>query len=986
MDPIQNTSITADAQRRRSYALGISLLIAVLLVGISVNMIQAGTSDLLGSVVPAIVTIVLAIWFTAKNRPILGSSMIIASVGLLSIISPMLRRGLQPTYAIGALALIGITGLLTLPRRYAGRVLMAATIVAMSSALVDIFSPTDRLPAQYPIVRWIIALSLLAILTFYFSREFVWLNVRTKIVLGILATGGVALGAFAIFAATQTGQVTDILSGKLETSVSHLAEEQLTNRVNTLAVESNQSFEDVGHEVEDLAQLWISVQGQKEALSQGNYWDARAKLNKLDSGQYGNPSTDISSVYVPAKLNLTDDLITDINTSAYLDFYAPEILGSNPSLIAVYAIDTNGVTRYYPNINLASVLPPGFDPTQRTYYEISSPLFNPKRLTRWSIPYVDATGAGLVVTVASPIYVQNNFNGVVAADMQLTQITKQVQSLKIGETGYTFMIDDAGRILSMPPAGYELFDLNPEDMDGEEYFKQTILGEGSPEIQSVVRRMVAGGNGLLTVHIDGVDTYIAFSPIRANGYSLATVVPVAELQGAIAAARNETRAQVQSGSRIMAIILIALLLFAIFISLAIGQIISAPIIRLTDVANQIVAGDLGARATITADDEIGTLSQAFNTMTSRLRESLQELENRVQLRTAELASANEKNEYRAKQFESISQIAATITSTRDLDALLPQIATAISTKFGFYHTGIFLLDARKEYAVLSAANSEGGQKMLANHHRLRVGETGIVGYVASSGKPRVALNTGQDTVFFNNPLLPETHSEIALPLKLGAEVIGALDVQSTVENAFGQEDINILTALADQVSIAIQNARQYEETRKALAESLITARQFIQTGWQQFTKSQKIKGIRHTGAKATILYANNNGEQASTSSAAEQNRARKRGVSMSLPVKLRGEIIGTVDVHSTDNRKWDQDELDIVHAILERAAIAMENARLLAESQRRASKERTIGQIAAKISAQSEIDQLLKAAALELNRTLPGTEIAIQINRSQEAE
>ena len=181
MDPIQYTSITADAQRRRSYALGISLLIAVLLVGISVNMIQAGTSALLGSVVPAILTIVLAIWFTAKNRPILGSSMIIASVGLLSIISPMLRRGLQPTYAIGALALIGITGLLTLPRRYAGRVLMAATIVAMSSALVDIFSPTDRLPAQYPIVRWIIALSLLAILTFYFSREFVWLNVRTKI-------------------------------------------------------------------------------------------------------------------------------------------------------------------------------------------------------------------------------------------------------------------------------------------------------------------------------------------------------------------------------------------------------------------------------------------------------------------------------------------------------------------------------------------------------------------------------------------------------------------------------------------------------------------------------------------------------------------------------------------------------------------------------------------------------------------------------------
>ena len=986
MDPIQNTPVTADTRRQRNSAFGISLLVTVLIVGIILNMIWSEMRELLWSVAPAAICIMLAILFTAKNRIILGSAMLMASVGLLSIISPMLRSGLQPAYAIGTLSLIGITGILTLPRRYVGRVLMAATIVAISSGLVDVFGPADRLPAEYPNVRLAVALILLAILIFYFSREFVWLNVRTKIVLGILATGGVALGAFAIFAATQTRQVTGILSGKLENSVSRLAEEQLTNRVNTLAEEANQSFDDVRHEVERLAQNWVSLQEHGQTLGQGNYWDARAKLIKLDDGQYGNPATDISSIYVPAKVSLSDDLLNEINTSAYLDFYAPGILESNSALLAVYAIDTNGITRYYPNINLAAVVPPGFDPTLRPYYEITSPLFNPKRTTRWSIPYVDATGGGLVVTVASPIYSRNKFNGVVAVDMQLAQITKQVQSLKIGKTGYAFMIDDAGRILSMPPAGYELFRLNPDAINSQEFFKQTILGEGSGDLQAIVNRMVAGGNGLITVNVGGVDTYIAYSPVLANGYSLAMVVPVAELQGAIAAARNETRTQVQAGVRIMVIILLILLLLAIFISLAIGQIISAPVVRLTDVANQIVAGDLGARAMVTSDDEIGTLSQAFNTMTARLRESLQELENRVQQRTAELASANEKNEYRAKQFESISQIAATITSTRDLNALLPQIATAISTKFGFYHAGIFLLDARKEYAVLSAANSEGGQIMLANNHRLRVGETGIVGYVTSTGKPRVALNTGQDAVFFNNPSLPETRSEIALPLKVGDEIIGALDVQSTVENAFGQEDINILTALADQVSIAIQNARQYEETRKALAESVAAARQFVQTGWQQFTKGQKIKGIRHTGARATILYANKNGEDASTSSTAEQTRARNRGVSMSLPVKLRGEIIGTVDVHSVDNRQWDQDELDIVHAILERAAIAMENARLLAESQKRASKERTIGEISAKISAQSDVDQLLKAAAMELNRTLPGAEIAIQFNRSQEAE
>ena len=361
------------------------------------------------------------------------------------------------------------------------------------------------------------------------------------------------------------------------------------------------------------------------------------------------------------------------------------------------------------------------------------------------------------------------------------------------------------------------------------------------------------------------------------------------------------------------------------------------------------------------------------------------LEKLVQERTNELNLARMLSERRAKQFEAIAQVARSISSTQDFDVLLPQITSFISREFGFYHVGVFLLDTRKEYAVLSAANSEGGQRMLERNHRLLVGETGIVGYVTSTGKARVALDTGADAVFFNNPDLPETRSEIALPLRIGEEIIGALDVQSVESNAFKQEDVNVLGTLADQVSIAIQNTRQYEATRKALTESEVLSRQFVQTGWQQFTKSQNLVGIRHTGAKATLLYGKNKKGKGDGSGASnrEQPRAKTRGASLSLPVKLRGEVIGSVDVHSPTNRQFDQDELDIVTAIIERAAIAMENARLLAESQKRAAKERTIGEISAKISAQSDINDLLKTAAQELNRTLPGTEIAIQFRKDE---
>jgi GAF domain-containing protein/HAMP domain-containing protein len=704
----------------------------------------------------------------------------------------------------------------------------------------------------------------------------------------------------------------------------------------------------------------------------------------LETGQYGNKMSDPSSVFVPVGTPMDDALIADLNVSAHLDFSAPTILREQPSLRALYMIDTRGVTRYYPNIDLAAIVPPDFDTTKRPYYTVASPLFNPKRLPRWTIPYVDAAGGGLVVTVAAPVYEGNEFLGVVAADMQLSQMTEQISSIQVGNTGYAFMIDDAGRIIAMPEAGYELFGIRAEDIKDEEFYKFTLLGRGPVELQAVTKRMTAGGNGLLIVNANGVDTYISFYPVKTNGFSVALVVPVSEMQTPIVFARAETQQQIDATLRLVATLLIALLAFAIAVSLGLGKVIAAPIQRLTQVASQVSGGDLTVQAAAATNDEIGTLGQAFNTMTSRLRESLVELEQRVEERTAELSWANERNERRAKQFESIARFARTISSTRDLDVLLPQIASVISDEFGFYHVGVFLLDTAREYAVLSAANSSGGKRMLDRGHRLRVGETGLVGFVTSTGKPRVALDTGSDAIFFNNPDLPDTRSEVALPLHVGEEIMGALDVQSTQPKAFGQEDINILSTLADQVSIAIQNAQQLEETQRVLQESEVLSRQFVQMGWQQFTKSKDIIGIRHTGARASLLHRQSNKENGEDLFTRNLARPNARGAVVSLPIRLRGEVIGSVDVRTPDNRPWDQDELDIVTAIIERSAIAMENARLLADSQKRAAKERIIGEISAKISMQSEIEELLKTAAQELGHNLPGAEIAIQFSKDTE--
>jgi GAF domain-containing protein/HAMP domain-containing protein len=983
---LHQISPASDTQRsrRNTWWLWLSGLVLLLFAGSELVALLMNQSSHLWALLAVFIGVPLAFYFLSQGRPAASGGTLIITIGLQAILIPLAQRGSAVPISITSLALMSGISLTAFPRRYAGRVLLAGLIFSIASILIDLFGSSSRLVADLGQGRWIFSFIILTLFVISFAREFLFLDLRTKIVIGILAMGGMAVVMLVIFALQQAGQITSALAERLDVSVNDLAEEQLINTARTEANRANQEFEDIAEEVTQLAQTWVSLRSQEGALDSAAYWDARNRLVQMEEGQYGNAATDISSVFVPVGTQVDDALIADLNVSAYLDFSAPAILEDHASMVALYAIDTKGITRYYPNVELASILPPDFDATKRPHFSISTPLFNPQRIPRWTIPYVDATGAGLVVTVAAPVYENNQFIGIVAADMQLAQITKQIGAIRVGETGYAYMLDDAGRILSMPQAGFDMFGIRPEDISNTEFYKHTVLGVGTDELRSLTNRMVAGGDGLLIVNVAGVNSYVSFSPVKANDYSIALVVPVSELQLTIAAARGETQRQIQTATRLAAILLIALLVFAIAVSLGLGSVIAAPIQRLTKVASQIAAGDLRVQASATTSDEIGTLAHAFNTMTSRLRESLDELEKRVEERTAELVAANERNERRARQFEAIADIARTISSTRDLDMLLSQITTVINREFGFYHVGIFLLDTAKEYAVLSAANSEGGKRMLERGHRLKVGETGLVGYVTGTGTPRVALDTGMDAVYFDNPDLPETHSELTLPLRVGEEIIGALDVQSTEPNAFGQEDINILSTLADQVSIAIQNAQQFEQTRKALSEAELLSRQFVQTGWKEFTKNRNLLGIHHTGARASLIYKRNGKDKEDDLLAANQPRTNRRGASLSLPIKLHGEVIGSVDVHTPDNRPWDQDELDIVTAILERAAIALENARLLAQSQKRAAKERIIGEISSKISMQSEINELLKTAAQELGRSLPGAEIAIQFNKDTE--
>ncbi len=179
-------------------------------------------------------------------------------------------------------------------------------------------------------------------------------------------------------------------------------------------------------------------------------------------------------------------------------------------------------------------------------------------------------------------------------------------------------------------------------------------------------------------------------------------------------------------------------------------------------------------------------------------------------------------ERRARLLEAAAEVSRNVTSILDLDKLLHRMVDIICEAYGFYYAGVFLLDKEKEAAVLQAGRGEAGKVMVGEGHHLKVGGLSMIGTAIAERKARIALDVGEEAVHFKNPHLPLTRSEMALPLMVGDKVIGAVTVQSTEEAAFSAEDISSLQAMADQLAVALDNARLLQELEQAHAELVRT--------------------------------------------------------------------------------------------------------------------------------------------------------------------
>ena len=363
-----------------------------------------------------------------------------------------------------------------------------------------------------------------------------------------------------------------------------------------------------------------------------------------------------------------------------------------------------------------------------------------------------------------------------------------------------------------------------------------------------------------------------------------------------------------------------------------------------------------------------------------LQELNQSLEDRVSVRTADLETANQRNEKRAKQFEAIAQVARATTTNESLETLLPRLTTLISEQFGFYHVGIFLLDENHQNAVLRATNSEGGKRMLERGHKLSVGQTGIVGFVSAIGTPRIALDVGSDAVFFDNPDLPNTRSEMALPLNISGEIIGALDIQSTEANAFHEEDIEILSTLADQVAVAIQNSRTYQTMQDLLEQAQRETGAYIQDTWRVLQSDEKSIGYRVAENEIVSLAEPLSSAQVKKAMQKKQTVSENgENATLAIPIRLRNEVVGVMDIRTLSEHQWDEDEVDIAEAVADRLSLALESSLLLKSTERQAELERITAEISGKIGTTTQFDSILRTAAEELSRVLGASEVLVQI-------
>jgi GAF domain-containing protein len=372
-------------------------------------------------------------------------------------------------------------------------------------------------------------------------------------------------------------------------------------------------------------------------------------------------------------------------------------------------------------------------------------------------------------------------------------------------------------------------------------------------------------------------------------------------------------------------------------------------------------------------DELGAAAAAFTQMRTRVRTVIDDLETRVATRTRDIEATQDISRYVATQ--------------RDLNTLMTGVVGLIVERFAqIYHAQIFLVEPDGVFAVVRASTGDIGRRLLERGHRLAVGSVSVIGQVTDQGKTILAKDTAVSQVHRRNEFLPDTRSELAIPLRVGESVIGALDVQSMQSDAFPDDLISVLETMADQIAIAIQNARLYEDSLRRVAEIEDFNRQATLRAWQEYLRDQRQSKLISTAGVAVQSEISELRRRAlETSEIAVGDATARSTVPIAVPIKLRGQTLGAVEWELPASDVT-QDKLELAQELANRLALSLDNARLFQESRRATERERLVNSIAARLTQQTNIDQILQTAVREVGQALRAPQVTIKLREAADQD
>lgn len=390
--------------------------------------------------------------------------------------------------------------------------------------------------------------------------------------------------------------------------------------------------------------------------------------------------------------------------------------------------------------------------------------------------------------------------------------------------------------------------------------------------------------------------------------------------------------------------------------------IQRPLASLEQALRQVAAGDFAQTVTVVREDEVGAAAHAFNAMTGHLRGFVAELEQRVGERTRDL-------ELRSAQLRAAADVGRAITSILDVDRLTEQVVTLIQQRFQMYYVGLFLIDEEGKWAVLRAGVGDEGRQLAAADFRVPVGQ-GLIGWSILNARSRMIADTRADSIRIDVRELPNTRSEVALPLRSRGQVIGALSVQSDQYNAFDAEFVNVLQTLADAVAVAIDNARLFAHSQEALEIQRQAYGELTRRAWQQLLKLRGEWGYEYEGGVQDLHTGGDVWDE--TMAQAQQAGQRVTDAAtarLAIPIRERQTLVGVLGFEKAEAEEgWSEDEVALLETLAERLGVALESARSYQETQQRAAREQLIGAVTARIRESLDIDQVMQTAVDQIRQ------------------